>query len=633
MNKFTLGFVLLLAFAHGLIYIFLVPPWQHYDEPSHFEHVWFLAVKGEIPDEKPVDLEFRRKLVQSMIANNFFDGQLVPDPSTLEVETQIFGLTYSQFDEPPLYYFLASLPVRFFQERNPAIQLISARLMSLGLFLLTVIAIRGMTVEITSPNSSLRLWVPLMAALLPGLVDLMTAVNNDVGAITAFSLFLWASLRFLNKPVSAFTIFGVIGSAILCAGMKSSAFVALPLAFVLFVFKLVQGPKQTWLWAGVFLVSLVGVLSLMTWDDAAHWHRGTSQLLPTRVRTDQAPLGDFALQIEPGAPTTPDWLPPLQQPLKPSQRDFLTLGVWLWVSEAAVVPVELRTPIINTENAAFFETVTVDTEPKFFAFVTPLPLESARLWLTLSPESQVAEGRVYYDGFVLVEGRYPLDEAPIFDDPTGNTGTWGGRRFQNLVQNPSAEAVWPALRPAIDNRLSRIIPDRGRVSIWLYGLFDWQHTGWYFRATAQNLMETFWGRFGWGHVPLTPLGWYTILGLLSGVGSVGFGLFLLSRWQAWNKTLLFLALVMGAIWGATILRGEMYLFTSRVFIPGARYAYPAIGPTLIMLMAGWLACGRLVKQLPPFRFLASRFAPIIGALFFLALDVASFTSIWFYYAR
>jgi len=33
-------FILVLALANGLLYLVLVPPWQHYDEPTHFEYAW-----------------------------------------------------------------------------------------------------------------------------------------------------------------------------------------------------------------------------------------------------------------------------------------------------------------------------------------------------------------------------------------------------------------------------------------------------------------------------------------------------------------------------------------------------------------------------------------------------------------
>ena len=44
-----LGLILLLALFHGLIYVFLIPPWQHYDEPNHFEVVWLTRHLDHLP--------------------------------------------------------------------------------------------------------------------------------------------------------------------------------------------------------------------------------------------------------------------------------------------------------------------------------------------------------------------------------------------------------------------------------------------------------------------------------------------------------------------------------------------------------------------------------------------------------
>jgi hypothetical protein len=46
---FILIAILLLAAINGLFYIFIVPPWQHYDEPNHFEYIWLLAA-GKLPN-------------------------------------------------------------------------------------------------------------------------------------------------------------------------------------------------------------------------------------------------------------------------------------------------------------------------------------------------------------------------------------------------------------------------------------------------------------------------------------------------------------------------------------------------------------------------------------------------------
>ena len=47
--------ILLLALVNGLFYVFIVPPWQHYDETNHFEYIWLLADRGGFPNPGDYD--------------------------------------------------------------------------------------------------------------------------------------------------------------------------------------------------------------------------------------------------------------------------------------------------------------------------------------------------------------------------------------------------------------------------------------------------------------------------------------------------------------------------------------------------------------------------------------------------
>ena len=123
--------ILLLALVNGLLFIFILPPWQHYDEPNHFEYIWLLADRGELPDRGDYDTGMRREVARSMLEHGFFDE--IPLQPNLEDEKPWIG-HYSQFDEPPLYYLLASLPSSLLPVDDVTSQLYLARLISLILF-------------------------------------------------------------------------------------------------------------------------------------------------------------------------------------------------------------------------------------------------------------------------------------------------------------------------------------------------------------------------------------------------------------------------------------------------------------------------------------------------------------------
>ena len=103
--------ILLLAVIHGLIYVLLVPAWQHNDEPNHFEYVGLAARLDILPKPGDYDQQLSYQIVESMVISGFFDG--MAEPPVLESPDQkVIVPVYSQLDEPPLYYIIASLPQR-----------------------------------------------------------------------------------------------------------------------------------------------------------------------------------------------------------------------------------------------------------------------------------------------------------------------------------------------------------------------------------------------------------------------------------------------------------------------------------------------------------------------------------------
>ena len=233
--------IVLLAMLHGLLYVFVVPPWQHYDEPTHFEYAWLIANTGEIPEEDGFDWEMRAELVRSMVAYDFYRGVAAPDPDALDPSRPPAGLRFPQLDDPPLYYLLVSVPVGLLQSSDLAGQLIGGRMVSVLLLGITVLCGWGVVRTITPKGSHFRLFLPLTMAMLPGFVELMTAVNNDVGATAMFSLFLWGSVRVIRRGVDPLNLAWVLVTALGAVFMKSTAYLAVPLAIVALVLGILPG--------------------------------------------------------------------------------------------------------------------------------------------------------------------------------------------------------------------------------------------------------------------------------------------------------------------------------------------------------------------------------------------------------
>ncbi|MFQ5616701.1 MAG: ArnT family glycosyltransferase, partial [Anaerolineales bacterium] len=570
-----------------------------------------------------------------MLEHGFYEGLPLPDPDRLG--GSVLGLQYPQLDEPPFYYLLASLPVWLLRNSSIETQLYGARLISLSLYLVSVVAAWGVARELTRPENPIRIIVPLTAALLPGFTDLMTAVNNDVGAVAVFSLFLWGSVRLVRLGFSLRGLLWVVFTAAACYWTKSTAFIAVPLSALVILLAWVRGARRKWVWVLLLVGGLLSTIGVLSLEDAAYWYRSTSQKIPTRARDPLAPLGEHVLQLDVAAEVTPRWLRPLYQPIPLDdvaelQGKRVTFGVWMWAARPGSVStsVEVRTPVLTTESQDLFDIVSISETPTFYAFAGDLAENTTRLWITLAPaRGQSRQFTVFYDGFVLVEGEYPVTDVPAFFDAEGRQGTWGEQLFQNLVRNPSIEQAWPHIRPRFDDLGAKILPDNTRPSMLLSSLLDWQGAGWYYRFTGQNMLQTFWGRFGWGHVTLIGPNPYLWLGIITNAGIVGAGLFLARKWRSLpGDNLILLGLVLVGVWGAAFSRGSIFIFTRKLFIPGARYAYPAIAPTLLLLAAGWQELMGYLNRWLRAPLKAQYMVYLLG---FLILDIISLITITHFY--
>jgi hypothetical protein len=594
-DRLHLGLILLLAVLHGLLYVFLLPLWQHYDEPNHFERVWLQAELGRQPQEEDQDSQFNRTVMESMIRTNFFRGvDYIPPLDETDEPLRLFG--YSQLDNPPLYYWIASIPIGALDYLPVEQQLIIARLVSLALLLVTILAAWGIACQLTDAGHPLRWMLPLTLALLPGFVELMTAVNNDAAAIAVFSLFLWASVCVLRNDVTVFNLMAVLGTAGLTYFAKSTAMIALLIAPFVLLFAFTRGSRRKIAWIASLVGLLFAVLISLRWGDAAGWYRGTSQKDPNRVKIAPSVVGEAAFFIN-STGEVPRGFNLFQVIPEPEGQSFggkeVALGGWIWASQ----PVEISTPILTTASQSNSQPISVNQSPQFFAFSTVLPEGTDRIWIRIAPKIP-GEARVdvFYDGLFLVEGSLTSQTKITYKDINANQIGWDESIKDNYIKNGSAERAGLRLHPLIDKIGSKILPDRGRVSYISTSFFDRAGSSDLYQKSLARLFRTFWAEFGWGHISLSPAWLYVLLFAVMLIGIVGFVINMLRtrRYYPWDVMFIFgLALVLS--WGMTFVRGAIYLDLPGNYVPVARYSYPVIIPTmLIFVQAGlnWeIGCG------------------------------------------
>ena len=592
--------VLVVALLQGVLHLALMPPWQHYDEPTHFEYAWLIANSGRLPASGATDTGLRRELVASMIEHRFYDR--VPQPNWLSDDRRI-EIGPSELRHPPAYYLLVSLPLRLTHFLPVASQLYVARTVSLLLFLITVTVTLGLMRDLTPAGHILRWAVPLTLAGMPPFVDIMTAINSDVGAVLVFSLFLWGAVRTIRFGVTWRRATWVIGTALLALLVKNTAAPAVVLLPV--VFSIAAWVHRRWRWRWLILGWLAllaaGLVVVFELNDAAYWYRwreAAIQAAPTRVHDPAAPVGPHAVALESRSRDERRVLstPILPADVAPLAGHQVTVGGWIWANRAATIRgVGLNIGQQGSQDLnPVSRPVTVTTEPRFVAWTFELPADTAALHFIFSGASVAPTTewlRVRLDGAILVDGAYSADAPPEFDNISAHTGTWSGQRFTNLVRTASAEAAWPRLRPWGEHALARASP-QSPVQV-LEALFDVQRTGpVLINPIAFTVLQGFFNGFGWGHIWMRGSVWPVVFLALALSSVVGCARWLFqsepSRARELRPALLFLGLAGVLGWSLAILR-PLPLFEARMVFPTARYAFPAMIPTVLVLVAGWSA--------------------------------------------
>lgn len=592
-----ISLILALAALHGLLYVFLMPPWQHYDEQNHFEYVWFAANLDRLPGPQDYSPKLSRQMLKSMLEHGFFDHlgfQPVIEPPSVKVK--VFG--FSQLSEPPFYYLVASLPVRLFPERGLAGQLIAARMASLGFLLITILAGWGVAHELTPSGHPLRWMLPISLALTPAFVDLMTAVNNDAAAIAISSVILWLSARMIVRGFSWFMFLWMVLAGLLAYFTKITSLTVILAYPPVLLFSLLRGRLRKTAWILLALSLGVGLAYSLRWDDAFAWYRDSQQSSPIRQKSPAAPLGQYVLGLETRQDAESSWKPDIFQHISIAEAQSLagkpvTFGYWIWSDRAQ----RLRAPVLWTGSRSFSEELTVSQQPGFYAFQATLPEDVNRIWVNLIPEGAEPGSMVFYDGLVLVEGHHPISATPEYSSAGASDGEWGGQPFENLLRNASFETAGPRIAPDLDNLITRYMPDQGRPSMILATLVDYRGAQDLYPITARHLFHTFWARFAWGHVPVLAADWvYPGLAVISLLGLLGAVIAAIRCFKRlpWDVIFTFGSVTVLTFFMA-LTRGGVYLSQPGFYYSTARYLYPAIIPIFLLLCSGWLEIFRLIR--------------------------------------
>ena len=564
-----LACVLVVASVQGIVFLALVPPWQHYDEPAHFEYAWLLAFHPSWPTI----------------------GTVNPAIAWIGGE----GRALSHF---PTYHLLVSLPLRLTSGWTVIEQLYVARSVSLVMFVVTVAILGGIARTLFHEGHHMRWLMPLTATLIPPFADIMTAVNNDVGAILGFSLFLWGVVRIITLGWSVRRAAWVVGAALIAAAMKNVAVAAIFIALLVLV--IAVGLRRRWRWKPL-IAALVGagaviLGSVLAWGDPAGWYRYGAVSIDgaARAAVSDTPHGQQAFRLTSGV-SPYDEFSGLATPVASAALPLIagnpvTVGAWVWASRPVTIagpgvlyndgtrPVAMMTPVIEA-----------DTTPRFVAwtFEAPEALSSLQVFIPAPPPDADPPVTLFVDGVVAVQGSFSADTPPIFDrSATG--GFWEGRPFVNLVRNGSAEQAWPYVRPGVDHAVWPIV--RRSPARIVTSMFDIGRTGPIVAFdVAPDLVFRALASFGWGEVMPTGQSMRLALPLVALATLAGCIRLAVTRndYSPRHIAIILFLLIGALLWANAAMRILPALIVQPPPFP--RYGFPTIGPMALVLAAGWLA--------------------------------------------
>jgi hypothetical protein len=217
--------VLLIILAQEVVRLAVVPLWAHYDEPSHYEALRMMMLSGQMPASGEMDARIFDEIAAT------YAGRAVEFCSTGDhpvVPGAICLRPGQQSDEMPLFYWMQALPQAALRLDSVWERVFLARMVSV-LIAVCVAWMALATARMAFPRQThLHMGTGLLLGTVAGYVDLMSALNNDVGAVAVVSLALLLLTRLLTGKPTLRIWFAATAATLVCLAMKPSAWAVIP---------------------------------------------------------------------------------------------------------------------------------------------------------------------------------------------------------------------------------------------------------------------------------------------------------------------------------------------------------------------------------------------------------------------
>ncbi|MAT42507.1 MAG: hypothetical protein CL609_09215 [Anaerolineaceae bacterium] len=581
--------VIIIGLVQGLIYVFLIPPWQHYDEPGHFEYAWMIANHDSFPQKGEYDNEVRLEILESMKRNDFFNSPSLQKLSTVAHTYDPVWIGITQVGDPPLYYVLTAVPLWVLKNASVEVQLYASRIISLILFLSVIFYAEKFAKEIDPKKKYFYYLFPISLVLVPAFVEHSVAMNNDVLATLVYSIILVYGIRTIKDGINLkrlFFLFLLIGVSLLTKASVWLSVIVVPLVLYFSWFQKKKPLKGSFI---LVFIALAGIFLFFELKDAAYWLPTSNQSLPTKTNTQYG----TALQIssQPETNSLSHFITDGRQETNEVAGKVVTIGAWIW---SDIDKTTIGAPYLNyvKDKQDFYLTngsIEITNKPTFFAFHHNIPENFDFLYLVFEPVSTDENlQNVYYQNPLFVIGEFPGNIEPNFDVGK-NSGEWNREGVTNLVRDHDLKKTWPRFRPFILELFNKIDYRISRAASWIIYSLDTKATFWYTQESFENLFRSFWGKFAWsqvvlsGNKPFRPIKIFSLIGLILSL------FYLIPKLSKKNVNIFF--------WLAIAIFGNLFYawftgisdnsFFGKPQLPDSRYIFVSIYPLLGLIVYGW----------------------------------------------
>ncbi len=213
-----------MVLTQGLVRVAVVPIWAHYDEPTHYEYLRYVTIHHRLPIPGEPDDAILHEIADTV------DGAQIGGCESAPPGIPLCVSPAHQFDEMPGYYALQALFQALINPASVPGRVVLARLISVALAVLTARLAYASVRQAFPQDMLLALSTALMMGIIPGYVDLMSALSNDVGAVAAFTFLIFALTAAIREEGHIRTLPAVGLAAAACVLAKSSAWIGLGVA-------------------------------------------------------------------------------------------------------------------------------------------------------------------------------------------------------------------------------------------------------------------------------------------------------------------------------------------------------------------------------------------------------------------